>query len=102
MPASSLKSATLSCVPTRSTSPSETSIWPRSGAPIATILCPTVKGGLDPLAQPSGTGRTDAMAAGSTHRIAISRPRSAASTRAATLMEGVSCTSAVVALPMTR
>ena len=32
----------------------------------------------------------------------MSRPRSAASTRAATLTEGVSCTSTVVAVPMTR
>ncbi len=102
LPGASLKSATLACGSTRITSPSDTSFSPRSGAPMATSLCPSAKGGFDPSAQSSGTGRTDAVVAGSIQRTATSRTRSATRTRAATLTEGVSCTSTADALPMTR
>ncbi len=69
---------------------------------MATTLCPSAKGGFDPSAQSNGTGRTDAVVAGSIQRTATSRTRSATRTRAATLTEGVSCTSTADALPMTR
>ena len=102
LPGASLKSATLACGSTRLTSPNDTSFCPRSGAPMATTLCPWTKGGFDPSAQSRGTGRTDAVFTGSIQRTATSRTRSATRTRAATLTEGVSCTSTAEALPMTR
>ena len=69
---------------------------------MATSFWPSAKGGLAPFAQASGTGRTDAVVTGSIQRTATSRTRSAARTRAATLTDGVSCTSTADALPMTR
>jgi hypothetical protein len=118
LPGASLKSATLACGSTRTTRPSDRSFCPRSGAPMAATLSPSAKGGADPgadagvdtvvdpsllpTAQFSGTGRTDAVVAGSIQRTATSRTRSATRTRAATLTDEVSCTSTADALPIAR
>ena len=98
-----MKSATIDSRSTMLTVPGVTLFGSRNGAPIVKSFCPFTTSGFVVSPHPSGRGRSDPTTAGSTHRTATPRAGSAVSTRAATLIAGVICTSTgVVAAPMTR
>ena len=104
LPESSRRSNTITWAFMRVAAPDVMPFGSRSGTLMVKSSCPscTGAGGFDASPHPSGTGRTDAMAFGSIHRIATSFEESDASTRAGTLSSGVICTSTDVAAPIIR
>ncbi len=101
LPLSSEKSASMARDATRLSVPSVLRVGRPASWPRATIGCPFTSGAFVAGAQPSGTGRDDASAAGSAQSTATSLAASVASTRPSTLMVGVICTSTAVAVPTT-